>query len=63
MGGVLCPAPNCGMGIFLDLDVERENPNHVECSECEVRSIIQAVKGGGGGGGGGGGERGVSIFE
>ena len=48
MGGVLCPAPNCGMGIFLDLDVERENPNHVECSECEVRSIIQAVKGGGG---------------
>lgn len=36
MGGVLCPAPNCGTGIFLESEEELggEQENHAECSEC-----------------------------
>ena len=41
MGGVLCPAPNCGTGIFLESEEELggEQENHAECSECGVSWI------------------------
>ena len=38
MGGMLCPAPGCGSGIFLDEDGTEERD--VMCSECKVVHFI-----------------------